>query len=136
MSTTTGGEAGTVYVLDEPDAIRKKLRSAKTDSGREVTRGEGKEGIENLIEILAVVRGSSADEIEAEFAGSGYGDFKGAVGDAVAEFLAPVRERYADLRADEAELERAMAAGADKARAIASPVLADVRDAMGVAAPR
>ena len=140
MSTTSGGEAGTVYVLDEPDRIRKKFRSAVTDSGREVRRAgpneSGKEGIENLIEILCVVRGASPEEIEAEFEGSGYGDFKSAVGDAVAEYLAPVRERYTALREDQEELERVLAAGAEKARAVAAPVLADVRDAMGVAAPR
>ena len=139
MSTTAGGESGRVYVLDEPDAIRKKFRSAVTDSGREVRRGGpegGKEGIENLIEILCVVRGAGPEEIETEFEGRGYGDFKSAVGDAVADFLAPVRERYAELRSDPGELERTLAAGAESARAIAEPVLADVRDAMGVAAPR
>jgi tryptophanyl-tRNA synthetase len=135
MSTTAGTEAGRIYVLDEPAAVTKKLKSAVTDSGREVVRGEGKEGIENLIEILAVVQGSDADAIEAEFSGKGYGDFKGAVADAVVEYLRPVRERYAELRADEAELERRLAAGADKAREIAASVLTDVRDAMGVAAP-
>jgi tryptophanyl-tRNA synthetase len=83
-----------------------------------------------------VIRGSTAEEIETEFAGSGYGDFKAAVGDAVAEYLAPVRERYAELRADETALERALASGAERARSIAAPVLADVRDAMGVAEPR
>ncbi len=136
MSTTAGGEAGRVYVLDEPEAIRKKFRSAVTDSGREVKRGKGKEGIANLIDILAVVGDRTPESIEEEFEGAGYGDFKGAVGDAVAEYLAPVRERYAELRADEAELERALGAGAESARAIAAPVLADVRDAMGVGPPR
>ena len=136
MSTTGGNPAGTVLVLDEPAAIAKKFRSAKTDSGREVRRGEGKEGIENLIEILCVVRGGTPDEVEAEFADVGYGDFKGAVGDAVVDYLAPVRERYAALRADAAELERILAAGAGRARSIAAPVLADVRDRMGVAEPR
>jgi tryptophanyl-tRNA synthetase len=136
MTTTGGTEQGTVLVLDEPDAIRKKLRSAVTDSGSEVTRGEGKEGIANLIEILAAVRGSDADAVEAEFASSGYGDFKSAVGDAVVDFLTPVRERYAELRPDQAALESALAAGADKARAIATETLADVRDAMGVGPAR
>ena len=135
MSTTGASEQGTVYVLDEPDAVTKKLKSAVTDSGREVRRGEGKEGIENLIEILSVVRGTDADAIEAEFSGKGYGDFKGAVAEAVVEYLAPVRERYAELRADEAELERLLTLGAHKARAIAASTLADVRDAMGVAEP-
>ncbi len=136
MSTTGGTEQGTVLVLDEPDAIRKKVRSAVTDSGSEVRRGEGKEGIANLIEILSVVRGASMEEIEREFEGSGYGDFKGAVADAVVDYLAPVRERYAELRADEKALEEALAAGAEKARGIAAPVLADVRAAMGVGPPR
>ena len=132
MSTTTGSEAGTVYVLDEPDAIRKKLRSAVTDSGSEVKRGEGKEGIANLIEILAAVRESDHESVESEFAGSGYGDFKSAVGEAVVEYLSPVRDRYAELRPDEAALEAALAAGAEKARTIAAETLTDVRDVMGI----
>jgi len=136
MSTTGGSDAGTVYVLEEPDAIRKKLRSAVTDSGSEVVRGPGKEGIANLIEILAAVRGTDHEAIESEFEDSGYGDFKTAVGDAVVGYLAPVRERYAELRADEAELERILARGAEKARASAAGTLADVRNAMGVGAPR
>jgi tryptophanyl-tRNA synthetase len=136
MATTGGTEAGTVLVLDEPDVVRKKVRSAVTDSGTEVRRGPGKEGISNLIEILAVVRDVAPEEIEREFDDFGYGDFKSAVADAVVSYLAPVRERYGDLRADESALEGALAAGAEKARAIAFDTLADVRDAMGVGAPR
>ena len=136
MSTTGGSEAGTVYVLDEPAAVTKKLKSAVTDSGREIARGPDKEGIENLIEILSVVAGTDADAIEAEFEGKGYGDFKGAVAEAVVEYLRPVRERYEELRGDTGELERVLAAGADGAREIAATTLADVRDAMGVAEPR
>ena len=85
MSTTTGGEAGTVYVLDEPDAIRKKLGSAVTDSGREVRRGEDKPGITNLIDILAVASGSDPATVESDFADAGYGDFKKAVAEATVE---------------------------------------------------
>jgi tryptophanyl-tRNA synthetase len=132
MATTGGTEPGTVFVLDEPDAIRKKVRSAVTDSGTDVRRGEGKEGIANLIEILAAIRGTDPDSVEREFEGSGYGEFKTAVAEAVVEYLAPVRERYAELRADEAGLEATLSAGAGKARAIASDTLADVRDRMGV----
>ena len=135
MSTTGGTEAGTVYVLDEPDAIRKKLGSAVTDSGREVVRGEDKPGITNLIDILAVARGIDPAEVEREFEGAGYGDFKKAVAEAVVEFLAPVRERYAELRPDEAALEAILAAGAEKARAIAAPTLAEVRERMGFGPP-
>ncbi len=132
MSTTGGSPQGTVYVTDEPDAIVKKFRSAVTDSGTEVVRAPDKAGITNLIDILAAVRGSSPEEVEASFNGSGYGAFKQAVADAVVEYLAPVRERYRELRADEAELERILDRGADKARAIASDTMVDVREAMGV----
>ncbi|HKJ36836.1 MAG TPA: tryptophan--tRNA ligase [Solirubrobacterales bacterium] len=139
MSTTGGSEQGTVLVLDDPKVVAKKVKSAVTDSGREVRRareGEsGKEGIENLMEIYGVIRGRDPEQIEAEFEGSGYGDFKGAVADAVVEYLAPVRERYEELRADEAGLERMLTDGAHRARAIASQTLADVRAAMGVAEP-
>ena len=132
MSTTAGTEAGTVLVLDDPKTVSKKIKSAVTDSGSEVRRGDGKEGIANLIQILAVARGTTEDEIEGEFEGSGYGDFKGAVADAVVDFLAPVREGYEELRPDEAALEATLAAGAEKARAIASVPLAEVRSAIGV----
>jgi tryptophanyl-tRNA synthetase len=132
MSTTGGTEAGTVLVLDDPKAVTKKIKSAVTDSGSEVKRGDGKEGIANLIEIMAVARGTSEEEVEREFEGSGYGDFKGAVAEAVVELLAPVRERYEELRPDEAALEATLSEGAEKASAIASSTLADVRSAIGV----
>jgi tryptophanyl-tRNA synthetase len=132
MSTTGGSESGTVLVLDDPKTVTRKIKSAVTDSGAEVKRGEGKEGIANLIQILAVARGSSEEEVEREFEGSGYGDFKGAVAEAVVDFLAPVRERYEELRPDEAALEQALEAGAEKARALASPTLAEVRSAIGI----
>ena len=136
MSTTYGSEQGTVYILDDADVVRKKVRSAVTDSGAEVRRGPEKAGITNLIDILSVIRGVDPQGIESEFEGSGYGDFKGAVADAVVEYLTPVRERYQRLRADEGAIEIALAAGAEKARAIASDTLADVRDAMGIGPPR
>jgi tryptophanyl-tRNA synthetase len=132
MSTTGGSESGTVLVLDDSKTVTKKIKSAVTDSGAEVRRGEGKEGIANLIEILAVARGATEEEIEREFEGTGYGDFKAAVAEAVVAFLAPVRERYEDLRPDEAALERALASGAEKARGIASGTLAEVREAIGI----
>jgi tryptophanyl-tRNA synthetase len=136
MSTTGGSPQGTVYVLDEPAAIAKKFRSSVTDSGSEIVRAPDKPGISNLIEILAAVRGSGFEEIQHEFAGSGYGAFKQAVADDVAAYLAPVRDRYQPLRSDEPRLERIFAQGAEKARAIASETLVDVRAAMGVGVVR
>ncbi len=136
MSTTGGSEQGTVYVLEEPDAVRRKFRRAVTDSGTEIVRADDKPGVSNLIEILAAVRGGSPEDVEREFAQARYGDLKAAVADEVVAYLAPVRERYAELRGDEAALERVLAQGAEKARAISGPVLADVREAMGVGPPR
>jgi tryptophanyl-tRNA synthetase len=131
MSTTGGTEQGTVLVLDDPDTIRKKFRSAVTDSGREIVRAANKPGISNLIDIFSVTCGRDQEEVEREFDGSGYGDFKQAVGDAVATYLEPVQERYRELRPDRAELDRTLDLGAEKARSLAAPVVAEVRERMG-----
>jgi tryptophanyl-tRNA synthetase len=135
MSTTGSGELGTVYVLDEPKAIEKKLKSAVTDSASEVRRAPDKPGVGNLIEILAAVRGVDPSAVEAELADARYGELKAAVAEAVIAYLAPVRERYQGLRADEDALESILQAGAQRAREIATHTLADVRERMGVGAP-
>jgi tryptophanyl-tRNA synthetase len=131
MSTTGGTAQGTVRLLDEPDEIRKKFRSAVTDSGREVRRGDDKPGISNLIDILSVATGEPPGAIENRYGDSGYGQFKQDVGDAVAELLTPVRERYQELRSDESELLRLLAVGADKARSASAPTLAAMYEKMG-----
>lgn len=135
MSTTVGADNGRVLVLDDEKAIRKKFGSAVTDSDMEVRRSADKPGVTNLIGILSATTGRGEADIEADFADSGYGDFKKAVADAVVEYLRPVREAYEEIRGDEAEIERILAAGADHAREIASGTLKDVRAAMGVGAP-
>jgi tryptophanyl-tRNA synthetase len=131
MSTTGSSELGTLYVLDPPDEIRRKVRKAVADSGREVVRAPDKPGISNLIEIMAVASGRTPEEVEREFDGRGYGEFKSAVAEVLVEFLAPVRERYPELRADEERLEEILEAGAERARAMARPVVDDARAAMG-----
>ncbi len=137
MSTTGGTAEGTIYVLDEPAAIEKKLRRAVTDSGSEIRRDPAKPGVSNLIEILAAARSTTPAAVEAELADArGYGDLKAAVAHDVVAMLAPVRERYVQLRADEDALERILADGAEKARTIAAATLADVRECMGVGSPR
>jgi tryptophanyl-tRNA synthetase len=137
MSTTGGTAQGTVYVLDEPAAILRKFKRAVTDSGTEIVRGADKPGVTNLIEILAAVRHVSPETVEEEMRDArGYGDLKVAVADAVSAELAPVQERYAAIREDAGALEDLLAAGAEKARAIAAPTLADVREAMGVGPAR
>jgi tryptophanyl-tRNA synthetase len=136
MSTTGSTEAGLVYIDDEPEAIVKKVKRAQTDSGTEIVRAPDKQGITNLIDIYAVARGVSSEEVEREFAGQGYGAFKEAVGEATAQLLAPVRERYRELRADEAAIEGALQQGADRAREIAVPTMAEVHAVMGLGARR
>jgi tryptophanyl-tRNA synthetase len=135
MSTTGSEERGLIFVDDDEKSIVKKVKSAVTDSGSHVRRAPDKAGITNLIDILAVVRGTSPEEIEGEFDGQGYGAFKGAVAEAVVGYLRPVRERYTELRPDEGALEAVLGAGAERARAISSETLADVRHAMGVGPP-
>ena len=138
MSTTHSEERGLVFVDDDERSIVKKIKSAVTDSGSEVRRAPDKPGISNLIDVAAAIRGVTPQDVEKDFDGQRYGDFKTAVAGEVASYLAPVRERYAELRPDEAALEAALAKGAQQARAMASETLADVRAAMGVgaAAPR
>jgi tryptophanyl-tRNA synthetase len=132
MSTTGSEERGRVHVDDDEATIAKKLRSAVTDSGSGVHRDPDKPGISNLIDILAAVRGSDPEAIEREFERAGYGDFKSAVGEEIAAFLAPVRERYAELRPDAGTIEATLEAGAHHARAMAADTLSDVREAMGI----
>ena len=139
MSTSGGSVQGTVLLLDEPETIRRKFKRAVTDSDDPpvLRRGDDKAGVTNLIEILAVMRGVTSASVEQELASArGYGDLKVAVGEAVVMALAPLQERYRAIRADEQALEAVLAAGASKARAIASVTLADVRAAMGLGPQR
>src|SRR5437867_6010386 len=106
MSTTGGTPQGTVRLLDEPDDIRKKFRSAVTDSGREVRRGDDKPGVTNLIDILSAVTGETPGAIEVRYGDSGYGHFKEDVGEAVLEELEPVESRFSELRGEPGELLR------------------------------
>jgi tryptophanyl-tRNA synthetase len=132
MSTTGGTPEGTVLVLDEPAIVERKIKRAVTDSGSDIVRAPDKPGVTNLIDILAVARGSSPEAVEDEMrTARGYGDLKTATAQAVVEMLAPVRERYAELRGDEQRLEAILAEGAEKARAMAGETLGDVRAAMG-----
>jgi tryptophanyl-tRNA synthetase len=132
MSTTGGSLEGTVLVLDEPATIEKKIRRAVTDSGSDIVRGPDKPGVTNLIDILAVARGTTPEAVEEDMRSArGYGDLKAATAQAVVEMLAPVRERYADLRADEPRLDAILADGADRAGEMARETLTDVRVVMG-----
>jgi tryptophanyl-tRNA synthetase len=132
MSTSAASEQGTLYVLDDEKAVVKKIKSAVTDSGSEVLVAPDKPGISNLIEILAVIRGVDHATIEHEFDGQQYGAFKSAVAEAVVDFLRPIRERYEEIRPDEAAIQQTLAEGADRAHALASETLKDVRDVMGI----
>src|SRR5919106_2180500 len=133
MSKSESSPMGAVLMVDPPDLVAKKIRSAVTDSGRDVRydRAE-KPGISNLLDILSAVTGRAIPDLEAEYGTAGYGTFKGAVADAVVDLLAPVRERYETLMADPGEVARSLARGAEKAQAIAVPVMERVRTAVGL----
>jgi tryptophanyl-tRNA synthetase len=135
MSTTGGTVQGTVLVLDAPDVILKKLRSAVTDSGRDIVRSPEKAGITNLIEIMSVATREEPEAIEARYDGAGYGTFKQEVGEAVVALFEPVRRRYDELRADDAELRRMLSLGAEKAREASAPTLQAMYERMGFAKP-
>jgi tryptophanyl-tRNA synthetase len=136
MSTTRGAPQGVVRMIDEPDVIRKKFKTAVTDSGREVQHDvEGKAGISNLIEILSVATGDSISDIESRYDGAGYGQFKEDVGEAVVQLLAPIQERYRELRSDDTELQRLLAIGADKAREASGTTLETMYERMGFVRP-
>ena len=131
MSTTSPSPDGTIYMLDDEQAILKKFRRAVTDPENVVRFAPSQPGISNLIEILAAVRGSDHASVVAEFAGGGYGALKDACGREVAATLAPIAARYLRLRADRAALAAVLASGAASARAIAAATMAEVRERMG-----
>jgi tryptophanyl-tRNA synthetase len=136
MSKSRGAESGTVLMLDPPETVRKKVKSAVTDSGTDVRYDpDGKPGISNLIELLTVVTGESIKDVEARYDGSGYGAFKNDVADALVALLDPIRTRYEQLRSDEGELERLLSVGAEKARAVSAPTLERMYERMGFARP-
>jgi tryptophanyl-tRNA synthetase len=133
MSKSEVSPLGTVLMVDPPDVITKKIRSAVTDSGRDVRYDrEEKPGISNLLDIFSATTGRPIPDLEAEYGSAGYGTFKSAVAEAVVECLKPVRERYELLRADPGETTAALRQGAEKATAIAAPVLGRVKAAVGL----
>jgi tryptophanyl-tRNA synthetase len=137
MSTSAGAPQGVVRMIDPPDVVRKKFKTAVTDSGREVIHDvEEKPGVSNLIEILSVVAGLTISEIEARYDGQGYGTLKDDVAEAVVALLEPIQARYRELRGDDGELRRLLALGAGKAAAESAPTLARMYEAMGFVTSR
>ncbi len=131
MSKSIGG-SGVVWLLDDPKTIEKKIKSAVTDTGREVLFDpENKPGISNLLTIMSACSGEPVPALEERFAGSGYGDFKKAVAEAVLDLVLPLQTRARELLDDPAELDRILASGAERARAAAAPVVTEVLDRVG-----
>jgi tryptophanyl-tRNA synthetase len=131
MSTTGGTPQGTILMLDPPEVIRKKVKSAVTDSGSDVRRAGDKPGVSSLIDIMTVATGEDAAAIESRYDGGGYGQFKADVAEAVIALLEPIQARYHEIRGDPAELARLLAVGAEKARKASAPTLAAMYERMG-----
>ena len=132
MSKSSPSIGSYVAILDEPDAVRRKIRRAKTDSGSGVTASPDKPAITNLLDIYAATTGRSVPELETEYEGKGYGDLKKDLAEAVVEALAPVRERALALLDAPKELDELLEAGAERARAAARSALGDARTKMGL----
>ncbi|MHB8341243.1 MAG: tryptophan--tRNA ligase [Mycobacteriales bacterium] len=124
--------SGTVYLLDEPATIAKKIRSAVTDTGREVRAAADKPGIANLLSILSAVCDQPVPALEERYAGRGYGDFKADVASAVSDALAPIRARYAALMGDPEQVLAILADGGKRARVVAAATMSVVRDRLGL----
>src|SRR4051812_1752085 len=136
MSTTRGAPQGVVRMIDSPDEIRRKFKTAVTDSGTDVRHApDEKPGISNLLEIMSVATGAPVPELESRYDGGGYGRFKEDVAEAVVGLFAPIQERYRALRADEAELRSLLASGAEKAREASAPTLQQMYERMGFVRP-
>jgi tryptophanyl-tRNA synthetase len=131
MSKSSASPSGRIEVLDPPEAIRRKVRSAVTDSGREVVARPDKPAISNLLELFSVASRRSVGELEQVYAGRGYGDFKSDLADELIAFLAPVRQRYRELRDDPGRLAAILEQGAAKAQAVARENLALAKTRMG-----
>ena len=131
MSKSDPNENAVVYILDDKDTVMRKFKKAVTDSDAEVRYSEDKPGVSNLMTIYRAFTGKSYEDIESEFAGRGYGDFKLAVGEACADGLAGVRSEFDRLIADKAYLESVMKAGADEASYYARKIMSKVRRKIG-----
>jgi tryptophanyl-tRNA synthetase len=132
MSKSASSAAGIIEMLDDPKLSAKKIRSAVTDSGTEVRFDEEhKPGISNLLTIYSALSGRPVEDLEKEYGGRGYGDFKGDLAELVVEFVTPFRDRTQELLADRAHLDAVLAAGAERATAVAERTLADVYDRVG-----
>ena len=131
MSKSDENTNAVVYILDDKDTIIRKFKRAVTDSDTCVKYAEGKDGINNLISIYSCFTGKTVEAIEAEFEGKGYGDFKLAVGEACADALAPVQQKYKELLSDKAYLEEIMKKGADEAAYFARKTLSKVKRKLG-----
>jgi tryptophanyl-tRNA synthetase len=137
MSTTRGAPQGVVRITDVPDAIRKKFKTAVTDSGTDVRYvPDEKPGISNLLEIMSVATGEPISAIEARYDAGGYGQFKEDVAEAVVDLLAPIQRRYQELRADAPQLRAMLTRGAGKAREASAPTLGQMYERMGFVRPR
>jgi tryptophanyl-tRNA synthetase len=133
MSKSSGSAAGVLEIMDTPEANTKKIKSAATDAGREVKFDEKeKPGISNLLTIHSSLSGRSISELENEFEGKGYGDFKGAVAEVVVEYLRPIRAKALELLEDEKHLIDLLHNGAQKARVVASATLSDTYKNLGL----
>lgn len=132
MSTSSGSDSGRIYILDDKETVDKKIRTSVTNCGHDILMSPDKEGVSNLISLIAVSEGMTTNKVEEQFIGLGYGDLKRTAADSVARMLEPVRERYPEIRGDEQYLEQVFEFGRSQAEAIAEGTLKEVKSVMGL----
>jgi tryptophanyl-tRNA synthetase len=137
MSKSAESQSGVLDLLDEPATLTKKIKSAVTDTGREIKADpENKPGVTNLLTIFATVSGRTVAELEEAYAGKGYGDFKKDVAEAVVEFVTPIQERFHRYYDDAEALDAVLADGATRARTVAEQTMDTVRERVGFLAAK
>lgn len=132
MSKSASSELNYISLLDEPDVIRKKIKKAVTDSGSDIRAVAEKPAVTNLLTIFSVVIGTPIEDIEVQYEGKGYGDFKSDLAEAIVEWLVPIQTRINEYLDDPAQLDALLASGAEEANAIASQTMQEVHAAMGL----
>jgi tryptophanyl-tRNA synthetase len=132
MSKSSATPGSYVAILDDPDTVRRKIRRARTDSGSQIAASPEKPAISNLLDIYSALAGKTVEEIEADYGGRGYGDFKRDLGELVVEGLAPIRERTLELLDDPTQLDGILQRGAERAREVAARTLRDASVKMGL----
>ena len=132
MSKSSEGKSGVIHILDNPDIIKNKIKKAVTDSGSEIKSGPDKPALTNLLTIYSLTSGKVIEQIESEYIGKGYADFKAGLAESVVEFLKPIQVKYQEIISDHDYLDKILADGLEKAKEVSSKKIREVEEIVGL----